>query len=58
MPDGHAAWQVDRGIRKKMGPEVVMIIGDNERTANAITRQVGVDRVVAEVLPQAKAFNV
>jgi len=43
---------------KEMGLEVVMITGDNERTGKAVGRLVGIDRVLAEVLPQDKAFNV
>jgi Cu+-exporting ATPase len=39
---------------KSMGIEAVMLTGDNERTAKAVASKLGIDRVIAQVLPQEK----
>lgn len=46
-----------RGLRSQ-GIEVVMLTGDNRRTAEAIAREIGIDRVVAEVMPADKADQI
>ncbi|NLC84155.1 MAG: heavy metal translocating P-type ATPase [Ruminococcaceae bacterium] len=43
---------------KKLGIDVVMLTGDNQRTAEAIRRQLEIDRVVAEVMPQDKEAEI
>ncbi|MCP8312150.1 MAG: heavy metal translocating P-type ATPase [Candidatus Methylarchaceae archaeon HK01B] len=40
---------------KEMGLELIMLTGDNQRTANAIAQQLGIDKIISEVLPDQKA---
>jgi len=55
-PKEHARVTVD--TLQRMGLEVVMLTGDNPATAQAIARQVGITRVLAEVLPEQKAREI
>ena len=41
-------------LLKKMGFKIYMLTGDNQRTAQAIAHEVGIDHVMAEVLPRIK----
>jgi len=43
---------------KRMGLDVLMMTGDNARAAQAVARQAGIERVLAEVLPQDKAAEI
>ncbi|MEE0839196.1 MAG: heavy metal translocating P-type ATPase [Acutalibacteraceae bacterium] len=43
---------------KRMGLKVIMLTGDNQKTAEAIAKEVNIDNVIAQVLPDEKAYNI
>ncbi len=49
--------QVVKSLRS-MGLEIIMITGDNKITANSVARQIGIEKVIAEVLPDDKASEI
>jgi P-type Cu+ transporter len=49
-----SAREAVESLKNKMGIQVIMLTGDNERTAKAIASTLGIDRVIAQVLPQQK----
>ena len=56
-PVKSSSWEVITSLRA-LGLEVAMLTGDNIHTANAVARSVGIERVVAEVLPDGKVIEV
>jgi len=53
----HESKDAIRAIQR-LGIEVVMMTGDNQRTADAVAKQIGITRVLAEVLPEGKADEI
>jgi len=56
QPKDHSREAVQ--VLKSMGKTVMMITGDNERTARSVGREVGIDRIISEVLPEDKSREI